>query len=188
MCYMELQYRLGDLAEELGLKETTVRKYFKMIEKRGYYFHRDPVGYLVFSQDDVNLFKEIIKKKNHPDNTLEEAIAAIVNVENDSFEKSNNEQHGLVPYEQFESMREEINELKNFIYEQQLASEKRENMLLEKMESIQEQLSKQEEQKYLEEDNNTKVENEVEETEDDEVEHEAKTSEKKSFWVRLFGG
>jgi len=181
---MELQYRLSDLAEELGLKETTVRKYFKLIEKRGYYFHRDPVGYLVFSQDDVNLFKEIIQKKNHPDNTLEEAIDSIVNVENASSEKTSEGEHGLVPYEKFESMREEIVELKNFIYEQQLASEKRENMLLEKMDNIQEQLNHQQEQKLLEQE---KEQNELEEFKE-EIKNEEEKTKKKSFWIRLFGG
>ncbi|MDX6154465.1 hypothetical protein [Marinococcus sp. PL1-022] len=150
---MSLEYRMTDLADKLGLKESTARKYYLLIEKNGHHFRRNQQGHILFSEEDAKLFSRIIELKNQPNMTVQDAVNSVINImneENGSYKPHADEQ-GLMnreTWEKFSSFQEEIHELKSIIQKQNALIEKqqetfeqRENMLWEKLERIEEKLN-----------------------------------------------
>lgn len=183
---MEMQYRMNDLANTLGVKESTARKYFLLIEKKGYIFQRNNQGHILFSQDDVSLFEEIIRLKNHPDYSIQDAIDAIINVGNNSSHEPHTDSYkshephegeaGIVPYQQFQNMKEEMTseiaaEVKELLHEQnKVNQELLKNQRLNYEEELEE--AKRQQQMYL--DQIERIEQKLDE-------------ERKGFWAKLFG-
>ncbi|MDZ5784607.1 hypothetical protein [Marinococcus luteus] len=150
---MSLEYRMPDLADKLGIKESTARKYYLLIEKNGHHFRRNQQGHILFSEEDAKLFSRIIELKNQPDMTVQDAVNSVINImngENGPYKPHADEQ-GLMNrenWEKFSSFQEEIHELKSIIQKQNTLIEKqqetfeqRENMLWEKLERIEEKLN-----------------------------------------------
>lgn len=159
---MSLEYRMPDLADKLGIKESTARKYYLLIEKNGHHFRRNQQGHILFSEEDAKLFSRIIELKNQPDMTVQDAVNSVINFmnsENGSY-KPHAEEQGLMnreTWEKFSSFQEEIHELKTIIQKQNALIEKqqenfeqRENMLWGKLESIEEKLNAPEASEELE--------------------------------------
>ncbi|SDX01878.1 hypothetical protein SAMN05421781_0016 [Marinococcus luteus] len=174
---MEMQYRMTDLADKLGLKESTARKYFLLVEKKGHFFKRSNQGHILFTEDDVSLFQEIIRLKNHPDHSIESAIDYIINVENNGYHESHGGESGLVPYQQFEDLNHNIDELKAILRQQQKESQR----------ALQEQQRKHEEQLEAAEKREQILTDYLVEQKKDMDEIKEKL-DKKGFWARLFGG
>lgn len=172
-----MQYRMTDLADKLNLKESTARKYFLLVEKKGHIFKRSNQGHILFTEDDVSLFQEIIRLKNHPDYSIESAIDYIINVEDNNSHESHEGENGLVPYQQFENLNHNIDELKAMLRQQQQENQR---ALQEQQKKHEEQLEAAEKREQILTDYLVEQKKEMEEIKE--------KIDKKGFWAKLFGG
>ncbi|MGI2791057.1 DUF3967 domain-containing protein [Bacillus cytotoxicus] len=75
---MKTLYSPGDVAEQLGIQPSTLRKYADVLEKEGYTFIKNERGHRKYRESDVIVFRKIINLKNDTDMTLENATKQIV--------------------------------------------------------------------------------------------------------------
>ncbi|MBO1628614.1 MULTISPECIES: DUF3967 domain-containing protein [Bacillus] len=75
---MKTLYSPGDVAEQLGIQSSTLRKYADVLEKEGYTFIKNERGHRKYRESDVMLLRKVINLKNDTDMTLENATKQIV--------------------------------------------------------------------------------------------------------------
>jgi DNA-binding transcriptional MerR regulator len=75
---MKTLYSPGDVAEQLGIQSSTLRKYADVLEKEGYTFIKNERGHRKYRESDVMVFRKIINLKSDTDLTLENATKQIV--------------------------------------------------------------------------------------------------------------
>lgn len=75
---MEFYEKVDGLARAIGVTTSTAKKYYLLFEEHGYNFKRNQQGQLLFSQDDINLFKELMLLKNEKGMTVPKAVKEIV--------------------------------------------------------------------------------------------------------------
>ncbi|WP_142387669.1 MerR family transcriptional regulator, partial [Bacillus thuringiensis] len=75
---MKTLYSPGDVAEQLGIQSSTLRKYADVLEKEGYTFIKNERGHRKYRESDVMVFRKVINLKNDTDMTLEHATKQIV--------------------------------------------------------------------------------------------------------------
>ncbi|MBF7156470.1 DUF3967 domain-containing protein [Bacillus albus] len=75
---MKMLYSPGDVAEQLGIQSSTLRKYADVLEKEGYTFIKNERGHRKYRESDVMVFRKVINLKNDTDMTLENATKQIV--------------------------------------------------------------------------------------------------------------
>ncbi|PHC27410.1 DUF3967 domain-containing protein [Bacillus wiedmannii] len=75
---MKTLYSPGDVAEQLGIQSSTLRKYADVLEKEGYTFIKNERGHRKYRESDVMVFRKVINLKNDTDMTLENATKQIV--------------------------------------------------------------------------------------------------------------
>lgn len=77
---MNNSYSVEEVAQIIGVKASTIKKYYLLLEGRGrsYYFKRNNQGRLNFSNDDIDLFKRLISLKNKPESNLSKAADEIL--------------------------------------------------------------------------------------------------------------
>ncbi|PGS88029.1 DUF3967 domain-containing protein [Bacillus cereus] len=75
---MKMLYSPGDVAEQLGIQSSTLRKYADVLEKEGYTFIKNERGHRKYREIDVMVFRKVINLKNDTDMTLENATKQIV--------------------------------------------------------------------------------------------------------------
>ncbi|EOO96300.1 DUF3967 domain-containing protein [Bacillus cereus] len=75
---MKTLYSPGDVAEQLGIQSSTLRKYADVLEKEGYTFIKNERGHRKYRESDVMVFRKVINLKNDTDMTLENATTQIV--------------------------------------------------------------------------------------------------------------
>ncbi|MFF1291642.1 DUF3967 domain-containing protein [Bacillus thuringiensis] len=75
---MKTLYSPGDVAEQLGIQSSTLRKYADVLEKEGYTFIKNERGHRKYRESDVIVFRKVINLKNDTDMTLENATKQIV--------------------------------------------------------------------------------------------------------------
>jgi mevalonate kinase len=76
---MQMIYRkIDDVSKELDVSPSTIKKYYLLIEQYGYRFRRTQQGHVIFSDQDVQLFKKLILLKNEPGMTLQKAVEKIM--------------------------------------------------------------------------------------------------------------
>ncbi|PEK59430.1 MULTISPECIES: DUF3967 domain-containing protein [Bacillus cereus group] len=75
---MKTLYSPGDVAEQLGIQSSTLRKYADVLEKEGYTFIKNERGHRKYRESDVMVFRKIINLKSDTDMTLENATKQIV--------------------------------------------------------------------------------------------------------------
>jgi len=71
-------YGSSDVADVLGIQESTLRKYCLLLEKGGYEFLKNEKSHRAFFDNDLIVLKKMIKLKNDGDMTLEEAVKSVV--------------------------------------------------------------------------------------------------------------
>lgn len=71
-------YGSSDIADVLGIQESTLRKYCLLLEKSGYEFLKNEHGHRAFFDADVIVLRKMISFKNDADMTLEEAVKSVV--------------------------------------------------------------------------------------------------------------
>ncbi|MGE6594127.1 DUF3967 domain-containing protein [Bacillus mycoides] len=75
---MKTFYSPGDVAEQLGIQSSTLRKYADVFEREGYTFIKNERGHRKYRESDVMVFRKVINLKNDTDMTLENATKQIV--------------------------------------------------------------------------------------------------------------
>ncbi|MGN4294277.1 DUF3967 domain-containing protein [Bacillus cereus group sp. MYBK87-2] len=75
---MKTLYSPGDVAEQLDIQSSTLRKYADVLEKEGYTFIKNERGHRKYRESDVMVFRKVINLKNDTDMTLENATKQIV--------------------------------------------------------------------------------------------------------------
>ncbi|MFK4014707.1 DUF3967 domain-containing protein [Bacillus cereus] len=75
---MKTLYSPSDVAEQLGIQSSTLRKYADVLEKEGYSFIKNERGHRKYRESDVMVFRKIINLKNDTDMTLENSTKQIV--------------------------------------------------------------------------------------------------------------
>ncbi|MGX5470152.1 DUF3967 domain-containing protein [Bacillus toyonensis] len=75
---MKTLYSPGEVAEQLNIQSSTLRKYADVLEKEGYTFIKNERGHRKYRESDVMVFRKVINLKNDTDMTLENATKQIV--------------------------------------------------------------------------------------------------------------
>lgn len=74
---MSVYRGVNDVASMLDMSPSTVKKYYLLIEDKGYRFRRNQQGQVMFGDHDVQLFKQIIILKNEPGMSVHKAVEKI---------------------------------------------------------------------------------------------------------------
>ncbi|PEN39597.1 DNA-binding protein [Bacillus toyonensis] len=150
---MKTLYSPGDVAEQLGIQSSTLRKYADVLEKEGYTFIKNERGHRKYRESDVMVFRKVINLKNDTDMTLENATKQIVSW-NQGVEVLSLERHEIERYEEpdfnattlqtmlqdqnevIEKQNELLQELNKHLVEQDQQFAQRESELLSAIQTI----------------------------------------------------
>lgn len=75
---MDVYEKVESVARLIGVAPSTVKKYYSLFEQEGYKFKRSNEGYVLFSDYDINLLKELIILKNKSGMTVQKAVKRLV--------------------------------------------------------------------------------------------------------------
>jgi len=75
---LQAVYGTKDVADMLGVQESTVRKYASMLEDFGYSYLKNEHGHRAFFDRDLIVLRKMLRLKNDADMTLEEAAKSVV--------------------------------------------------------------------------------------------------------------
>ncbi|MEB4859745.1 MerR family transcriptional regulator [Priestia megaterium] len=75
---MNTYLKVEDVANLLEVTPSTISKYYLLFEKNNYRFKRSNKGGLMFSDNDVELFRKLIELKNSPGLTVEKAVVQLL--------------------------------------------------------------------------------------------------------------
>ncbi|MDA1764347.1 DUF3967 domain-containing protein [Bacillus cereus] len=152
---MKTLYSPGDVAEQLGIQSSTLRKYADVLEKEGYTFIKNERGHRKYRESDVMVFRKVINLKSDTDMTLENATKQIVSW-HQGVEVLPLERHEIERYEEpdfnattlqtmlqdqndvIEKQNELLQELSKRLIEQDQRFTQRESELLSAIQTIQE--------------------------------------------------
>ncbi|PDY36707.1 DNA-binding protein [Bacillus wiedmannii] len=152
---MKTLYSPGDVAEQLDIQSSTLRKYADVLEKEGYTFIKNERGHRKYRESDVMVFRKVINLKNDTDMTLENATKQIVSW-HQGVEVLPLERHEIERYEEpdfnattlqkmlqdqnevIEKQNELLQELNKRLVEQDQRFAQRESELLSAIQTIQE--------------------------------------------------
>ncbi|MGH1049335.1 DUF3967 domain-containing protein [Bacillus mycoides] len=152
---MKTLYSPGEVAEQLGIQSSTLRKYADVLEKEGYTFIKNERGHRKYRESDVMVFRKVINLKNDTDMTLENATKQIVSW-HQGVEVLPLERHQIERYEEpdfnattlqtmlqdqnevIEKQNELLQELNKRLVEQDHRFAQRESELLSAIQTIQE--------------------------------------------------
>ncbi|EJR43851.1 hypothetical protein IIM_05349 [Bacillus cereus VD107] len=124
---MKTLYSPGDVAEQLGIQSSTLRKYADVLEKEGYTFIKNERGHRKYRESDVMVFRKVINLKNDTDMTLENATKQIVSW-HQGIEVLPLERHEVERYEESDF---NATPLQAMIQDQKEVIEKQNELLLE---------------------------------------------------------
>lgn len=74
---MTVMIGVNDVARMLDMSPSTVKKYYLEVEKHGKRFFRNQKGHVMFDENDIVMFKNIIILKNKPDMDFHKACAKV---------------------------------------------------------------------------------------------------------------
>ncbi|EJQ59688.1 DNA-binding protein [Bacillus cereus] len=152
---MKTLYSPGEVAEQLNIQSSTLRKYADVLEKEGYTFIKNERGHRKYRESDVMVFRKVINLKNDTDMTLENATKQIVSW-HQGVEVLPLERHEVERYEEpdfnattlqtmlqdqnevIEKQNELLQELSKRLIEQDQRFAQRESELLSAIQTIQE--------------------------------------------------
>ncbi|MDA2074628.1 DUF3967 domain-containing protein [Bacillus cereus] len=124
---MKTLYSPSDVAEQLGIQSSTLRKYADVLEKEGYTFIKNERGHRKYRESDVMVFRRVINLKNDTEMTLENATKQIVSW-HQGVEVLPLERHDVERYEEPNS---NATPLQTMIQEQKEIIEKQNDLLQE---------------------------------------------------------
>jgi DNA-binding transcriptional MerR regulator len=72
--------KIDEMARTLDMSPSTVKKYYLLVEQHGYRFKRNQQGHVMFSEQDLQLFRKLIQMKNEPGITLPKAVEKVMSL------------------------------------------------------------------------------------------------------------
>lgn len=135
---MDLYMNVDNLANQLGVSSSTVKKYYLLIEDKGYKFRRDIKGHVSFTQDDLQLFKAIFQLKSQPKTSIESAInqaLGYISIPEDVDEENSEDTRDITSIADMKVITEEINKLNSRIDEQKYLINEQNRMINEMLRS-----------------------------------------------------
>lgn len=154
----EIYQNVSQAASTLGLNENTFTRYYLDFEEMGYIFKRSSDNKLLFSDDDIEMFREFLVLKNLPKMTKRQAMEQLITPRSlvtvkreDLTTLITTFQQGLQDLQEqnnkkFEELQVGLKELKEENQQKQLYIEesinKRDQLLLESIRSLQEKKKK----------------------------------------------
>ncbi|MDG0860373.1 hypothetical protein [Staphylococcus equorum] len=182
-----------DLANQLGVSTSTIKKYYLLIEDKGYKFRRNVHGNLTFTQDDVELFKAIFKLKAQPKSSVNDSIDKALGVITDTTDittdfnvsrETNSED--ITDITVMTDMNETLEDIKKFMETQDNTIKDQNTLIREQSRMIDELVrSNRQNQKLLESDNkNSLLEENLAETNElkNMIKELQESSDKKPWW------
>ena len=131
MSSMDVYEKVESVAKLIGVSPSTLKKYYTMFEQAGYQFKRNNEGRILFSNYEIQLFKELMVLKNQPGMTVLKAVKQIADTEGITSIKANPDSSAMsndptvsdrtdisIMTKQVEAVMTEITELKKLIKEQ----------------------------------------------------------------------
>lgn len=125
---MTVFYKASEVAKRLGLKESTLKKYYLALEKEGYSVKRNPSNHRMFTDDDMQIieqFRELIK---YDGMTIELAAKEIA---------KSHKKEGVTDSHNVMALLAAAMEQREY----ELATDKRESMFIERVQDILEEKS-----------------------------------------------
>ncbi|OLR23691.1 MerR family transcriptional regulator [Bacillus cereus] len=118
-------YWTREVAELLGVKDGTIRKYARLLEERGYNFHRNDHDQRGFFDKDVMILKKIQELSKNKSMTLDDAANIIISMHSNNNltpitpPATDENMHNITRYEHimeaFQTLTQENNELKKIL-------------------------------------------------------------------------
>ncbi|WP_144508765.1 MerR family transcriptional regulator [Bacillus mycoides] len=118
-------YWTREVAELLGVKEGTIRKYARLLEERGYNFHRNDHDQRGFFDKDVMILKKIQELSKNKSMTLDDAANTIASMHSNNNltpitpPATDENTHNITRHEHimeaFQTLTQENNELKKLL-------------------------------------------------------------------------
>ncbi|WP_242228696.1 DUF3967 domain-containing protein [Bacillus cereus group sp. BfR-BA-01323] len=152
---MRTLYTPSDVAQQLTIKPSTLRKYADLLEIEGYSFEKNERGHRKYRDSDVMVFRKLIDIKNDTDMTLENATKQVVAwyqgvevlpLERHEIERYEDADFNAIPLQAMikeqskiiEKQNELLRELNKRLAEQDQRALQRENDLLSAIQTLQE--------------------------------------------------
>jgi hypothetical protein len=182
---LEVFHNVEGTAKILSLNENTFTRYYLDFEEAGHTFKRSQDNKLLFSEEDIELFKEFMELKNQPKMTKKKAIEQLLTTPTSLITIKPSDLTTLIntinaQFEEFKDQsKQELQELKEQLQEFKLLEDKRQKeeikqrdkLLMESMREYQETKSLMLEMKTQ----NELIMKEI-----------AAAQEKKTWWKKLF--
>ncbi|KGP71049.1 MerR family transcriptional regulator [Pontibacillus yanchengensis] len=183
----ETYYSPKDVKLALDIGDSTLRKWCLAIEGHKFFFSRTDNNRRVFTEKDIVMLRHLKNLIQIQHMSVENASLIVVSKYQD---KASSEQNSNNSVPQVRSDNEEIQQVYNFMREQQEHMERQEEfnkMLMERLEEQQRYINQRldnRDQKLMEALNNIQEQKKLEL---EEKEKELKEERNKSIWQRLFG-
>jgi len=168
----ENAYHSKEIAKELDIGTSTIRKWCLLLEEKGYKFIRNEKNQRVFIQKDINILKRFKELTQNDGMTLENAINTVI----EEYNRDDISSHNAIENDNIKRYEEKIDLLLEHVENQQKFNQELLKRLEEQQVFINENLEKRD--KYLM--------NLVRETQETKRLIAATEETKKSFWQRLF--
>jgi DNA-binding transcriptional MocR family regulator len=153
---MEVYMNVEDIGKQLNVSTSTIKKYYLLIEDRGYIFRRNKHSQINFTREDLDLFRVIFELKSQPKTTINEAIdKALAVITKDTVrvdDKTNttyNEHENNIDMTVITAVDEKLSSLISYM-EKQEATIQRQNLLIQEQGRILNELERTNKQKLLE--------------------------------------
>ena len=177
-----IMMKIEDVAKQIGVSPSTIKKYYLLVEQYGYRFKRNNQGQLTFSDNDLKLFRQIIATKNKPGITVQKAIEIVMSSITDLVIREEEDITDITDRTVISAMTKHIDEIKNIVVSQN-------KLLLEQQEEIKRLIQEQEVSRRLIEEAAVKKRDEllmqsIKETRD--LKEEIMEQAKKSWWKKIF--
>jgi predicted transcriptional regulator len=75
---MNIYIGVEEVASFLGLSPSTIKKYYLLIEEKGYRFKRSQQGRVMFGNKEIEMFKNLIYYKNERGMSVQKAVEKVM--------------------------------------------------------------------------------------------------------------
>ena len=133
---MDVFEKVESAAKIIGVAPSTVKKYYLLFEQEGYKFKRSNKGYVLFSNHDIDLLKELMILKNQSGMTIQKAVKEIVKnkVVTDTTDITNKNADITIMARQVATVITEMAELKQLVKEQNELIKQQQKYINERLE------------------------------------------------------
>jgi len=119
---MDIYQKVTEASKAVGISASSLKRYYLLFEQFGYKFNRNNQGHVMFSEYEIDLFKQLIPLKNQSGMTVETAIKQIMENEGLTVGTDRTDQTDQtdlsVMTRQVQTVMSELSELKQIVQQQ----------------------------------------------------------------------